>query len=92
MKTWRNTATRLRRRAIKEYWREKAYDLKINPKNFYSFFKPFLLSKSKKCEKSLLNLNIEGVIERDQRNIAEYFAKVLLQWLMTLVILVFFFF
>ena len=76
MKTCRkNTATRLRRRAIKEYWREKADDLKTNPKNFYSVFKPFLHSKSKKCEKTLLNLDIEGVIERDQRKIAEHFAK-----------------
>ena len=70
MKTWRNTATRLRWRAIKEYWREKADDLKTNPKNFYSVFEPFLPSKSKKCERTLLNLDIEGVIESDQRKSA----------------------
>ena len=75
VKTWRNAATRWRRRAIKEYWKEKADDLKTNPKNFYSVFKPFLHSKSKKCEKTLLNLDIEGVIERDQRKITEHFAK-----------------
>ena len=49
-KMWRNTATRLRRTAIKEYWNKKAEDLRNNPKNFYSVFKPFLHSKSKKCE------------------------------------------
>ena len=34
MKTSRNIATRLRQRAIKEYWDKKADDLKTNPKNF----------------------------------------------------------
>ena len=74
-KMWRNTATRLRRRAIKEYWNKKAEDLRNNPKNFYSVFKPFLHSKSKKCENGLFNLTIDGAIERDQRKIAEHFAK-----------------
>ena len=50
-------------------------DLKTNPKNFYSTFKPFLHSKLKKCENGLFNLDIEGVIERDKRKIAEHFAK-----------------
>lgn len=75
MKMWRNTATRLRRRAIKEYWSKKADDLKTHPKNFYSFVEPFLHSKSKKCGNALLNLEIDGVIERDQRKITEHFAK-----------------
>ena len=75
MKRWRNAATRCWQRAIKEYWKEKADDLKTNPKNFYSVFKPFLHSKSKKCERTLLNLDIEGVIERDQRKITEHFPK-----------------
>ena len=74
-KMWRNTATRLRRRAIKKYWNKKAEDLRNNPKNFYSVFKPFLHSKSKKCENGLFNLTIDGAIERDQRKIAEHFAK-----------------
>ena len=50
MKTWRNTATRLWRRAIKEYWSKKAEDLKTNPKNFYSVFKPFLTQSRKSVE------------------------------------------
>ena len=58
MKTWRNNATRPQRRAIKEYWNKKADDLKTNPKNFYSTFKPFLHPKSKKCENVLFNLDI----------------------------------
>ena len=75
IKTWRNIATRLRRRAIKEYWNKKADDLKTNPKNFYNVFKPFLHSKSKKCENTLLTLDIDGVIEQDQCNSADHFAK-----------------
>ena len=62
-------------RAIKEYWSGKADDLKTNPKNFYSVFKPFLHSKSKKCENILLNLDIDGVFERHQRKITKHFAK-----------------
>ena len=75
MKTMRNIATRLRRRAIKEYWNKKADDLKTNPKNFYNVFKPFLHSKSKKCENTLLTLDIDGVIEQDQCKIADHFAN-----------------
>ena len=56
LKTWTNAATRCRRSAIKEYWREKADDLKTKPKNFYSVFKPFLHSKSNRCEKLYLTL------------------------------------
>jgi len=74
MKTWRNIATRLRRRAIKEYWTKKADDLKTNPKNCY-VFKPFLHLKSKKCENTLLALDIDGVIEQDQCKIADHFAN-----------------
>lgn len=48
---------------------------KTNSKNFCSVFKPFLHSKSKKFENVPFNLDIEVVIERDQRKIAEHFAK-----------------
>ena len=36
---------------------------------------PFLHSKSKKCENTLLTLDIDGVIEQDQCKIADHFAK-----------------
>lgn len=49
--------------------------MKTNPKNFYNVFKPFLHSKSKKCENTLLTHDIDGVIERDQCKIAGHFAK-----------------
>ncbi|PFX11510.1 hypothetical protein AWC38_SpisGene24722 [Stylophora pistillata] len=54
---------------------QKADDLKTNPKNFYNVFKLFLHSKSRKCENTLLTLDIDGVIERDQCKIADHFAK-----------------
>ena len=47
MRKWRNAATRIRRRAIRKYWREKAEDLKINPSKFYKAFTPFIRNKGK---------------------------------------------
>ena len=47
MKQLRNEATRLRRKALREYWRKKEEDLKTNPKQFYKTFIPFLGSKKK---------------------------------------------
>jgi len=54
MKTWRNTATRLWRRAIKRYWSKKAEDLITNPKNFYVFL-------------SLSSLKVERVWKRSNK-------------------------
>ena len=39
MRYWRNIATRLRRRAIKSYWRIKAHNLKENPRSFKNPFR-----------------------------------------------------
>ena len=36
----RNEATRLRRKAIKGYWKKKSEELKINPQDFYKTFTP----------------------------------------------------
>ena len=83
MRTWWNAATRCRRRAIKEYWRGKADHLKTN-----QAFSIFIQSR-KSVKKTLLKVDIEGVIERDQRKIAEHFANISLQWLLTMVILVY---
>jgi hypothetical protein len=43
---WRNIATKLRCKAIKEYWNEKTADLNNNPREFYKVFKPFIDTKS----------------------------------------------
>ena len=45
------------------------------PKNFYNVFKPFLHSKSKKSENTLLTLDIGGVIKQDQCKIADHLVK-----------------
>ena len=37
---WRNDATRQRRIAIKQYWKELSRDQKSNPKKFFQTFKP----------------------------------------------------
>lgn len=42
MKTWRNRATRLRRRTINEYWNAISTDMNNNPRKFYNTFTPFL--------------------------------------------------
>ena len=56
MKTWRNAATRCRRRAIKEYWKEKADDLKTNPKNSTVFSSLFFIQSRKSVKKLYLTL------------------------------------
>lgn len=78
MRYWRNTATRLRRRAIKNYWRAKADDLKENPRSFYKAFAPFMNNKGK-GEKDIM-LKVGGNIVQDQyevaETLAEYFSKI----------------
>ena len=60
MKKWRNNATRLRRKAIKNYWNAICEDMNNNSRRFYNTFTPFLRTKPKK-DKSLISFNIEGV-------------------------------
>ena len=43
----RNEATRLRRKAIRTYWKEQATKLKCKPSEFYKTFMPFLADKHK---------------------------------------------
>lgn len=62
MKKWRKKATRLRRRAIRDYWKEQSNELKRNPKKFYNTFMPFLSTKNRH-DKSEVSLNIQGKIE-----------------------------
>lgn len=73
MKTWRNRATLLRRRAIKEYWNAISIDMNNNPRKFYNTFTPFLNSKTK--DNSAISLNIRGVIQQDQGLVAQEFTN-----------------
>jgi hypothetical protein len=59
MKKWRNEATRLRRKAIKNYWNGISIELNSNPRQFFKTFKPFLNSKNK-TGNTEISLNILG--------------------------------
>ena len=73
MRKWRNAATRIRRRAIKKYWREKAEELKGNPRSFYNTFTPFFKNKEK--GNTEIALQVDDKIEQDQHVVAEVFAN-----------------
>ena len=47
MRKWRNEATRLRRKAIKDYWKGISQELEGNPRKFFSTFTPFFSAKRK---------------------------------------------
>ena len=80
LKKLRNEATRLRRKAIKSYWKAKAENLKIKPQDFYKTFTPFLSSKSKCNQVSDIKLNINGQVSSNKEEISdafgEYFATI----------------
>ncbi|KAL9986821.1 hypothetical protein ACROYT_G001023 [Oculina patagonica] len=75
----RNEATRLRRKAIREYWKTQSNLLKSKPSQFYKTFMPFLGAK-KKNNNTDLSLNIDGILCHDQFKIAnhlcDYFANI----------------
>ena len=70
---WRNKATNYRRRAIKEYWKQKADDLKAKPSEFYKTFRPFL--SDKKQPASEIHIKTNGRIEKDQEKVANVLAN-----------------
>ncbi|KAK3744231.1 hypothetical protein QZH41_004610 [Actinostola sp. cb2023] len=72
---WRNLATKLRRKAIKEYWKEKTEDLSNNPRAFYKVFKPFIDTKSQGTDNGVINLEVNGNILKDQTEVANNFAN-----------------
>ena len=74
MKKWRNNATRLRRKAIKNYWNAICKDMDNNPRKFYNTFTRFLRTKPKK-DKSIIYLNIQGVTHQDQSLVAQEFTN-----------------
>ena len=77
----RNEATRLRRKAIWDYWYRKAEDLKVKPQEFYRTFMLFLGSK-KICKQNTTDfkLRMNGNVSRDMQGIVEimgdYFMKI----------------
>ena len=77
---WRNTATKLRRRAIKEYWKTKTDSSGSNPRDFFKVFKPFLDSKARGTDDNVINLDFNDSIIQDQTKVANclvhYFTTV----------------
>ena len=70
---WRNKANNYRRKAIKEYWKQKADDLKAKPSEFYRTFRPFL--SDKKQPASEIHIKANGSIEKDQEKVANILAN-----------------
>ena len=75
MKKWRNEATNLRRKAMKEYWKRKAEDFRTKPREFYKAFKPFLDTKIRGTDSRFINLEVNGIYERNQATVANHFAS-----------------
>ena len=73
IRKWRNIATRLRRNAIKQYWRDKSADLKDDPRSFYKTFTPFLRDKNSGDE--VISLEEGDNIVQDQKTVTEMFSN-----------------
>ena len=78
MKTWRNKATRLRRKAIKDYWNGVSGKLDKNPKKFFGTFMPFIISKCAKDKDSTdISLHIQGQLQQNKQIVEEEFTRYL---------------
>ena len=53
-KKWRNIATSIRRKSIKQNWRERFDDLRTNPRTFFKTFTPFLRDEG--CGETVIHL------------------------------------
>ena len=69
-KSQRNTCTSLRRKAIKQHFLRKSVET-VNPREFWSTFRPFLHTTTKQANDIVLNENDK--IINDKKEIAELF-------------------
>ena len=53
-KKWRNIATSIRRKAIKQYWKERSDEHRTNPRTFFKTLTPFLRDKG--CGEAAVHL------------------------------------
>ncbi len=78
-KKWRNEATKQRRIAVKQYWNEKASELKSRPSEFFKTFKPFLSGRKEQESNRVLRMEIEGKIQDNPQivgdNLVLYFSN-----------------
>ena len=71
---YRNEATKQRRNAIKDYWKQKAVELKDKPRKFFDAFNPFIANRNGKEEGDTINLKQGEKIIDDQKEVAEILA------------------
>ena len=72
-KQWRNIATSIRRKAIKQYWKERSDELRTNPRTFFKTFTPFLRDKG--FGEAAIHLMEGNNIVQYQYEVTELFAS-----------------
>ena len=60
---------------MKEHWKRKAEDFRIKPREFYKAFKLFLDGKARGTDSRFVNLEVNGIYERNQPTVAIHFAS-----------------
>ena len=71
----RNEATRLGRKAVREYWKTQSSLLKSKLSQFYKTFTPFFSTKNKKTDNDHLSLTIDGDVCHDRPKIANHLCN-----------------
>ena len=71
----RNEATRLGRKAVREYWKTQSSLLKSKLSQFYKTFMPFFSTKNKKTDNDHLSLTIDGDVCHDRPKIANHLCN-----------------
>ncbi|XP_022808140.1 uncharacterized protein LOC111345128 [Stylophora pistillata] len=74
-KKWRNVATNLRRRSLKQYWKSKTEEMNHNRWEFYKVFKAFLDSKTQEVDDTAIILENRGSDIKDQTMVADCFVE-----------------
>ena len=72
-KKWRNIATSIRRKAIKQYWKERSGELRTIPRTFLKTLTPFLRDKG--CCDAAIHLKEGNNIVQDRHEVTELFAS-----------------
>lgn len=71
----RNEATRLGKKAVREYWKTQSSLLKSKLSQFYKTFMPFFSTKNKKTDNDHLSLTIDGDVCHDGPKIANHLCN-----------------
>ena len=60
---------------MKEYWKRKVEDFRTKPREFYNVLKPFLDTKVRGTNSRFVNLEVNGIYERNRVTVANHFAS-----------------